>query len=110
MLVAPLYRNPAAQNSTLLYVQDVCTPNLAIIVTNLHKNLLNSLQDLIALRVINKNFPAQLSEEACSVMQDNFYLLKANIIARYQEKLSDDLNHDPMEIPCKTMHIYLQLS
>ena len=56
----------------------------------------------------NKKNPAQLSEQACSVTQDNFESLKASIITRYQDTLSDDLNPEPMEIPDKAMHIYLQ--
>ena len=39
-------------------LQDVCAPIKAIVVSNLHKNLLISWQDLIALRVIKKNFPS----------------------------------------------------
>ena len=88
-------------------LQDVCTPIKAIVVTNLHKNLLISWQDLIAVRVINKKNPAKLSQQARSVTQDNFESLKANIITRYQETLSDDLNPESMEIPVKAMHIYL---
>ena len=53
-------------------LQDVCTPIKAVVVSNLHKNLLISWQDLIALQMINKKFPAQLSKQACSVTQDNF--------------------------------------
>ena len=89
-------------------LQDVCSLIKAIVVTNLHKNLLISRQDLIALQVIYKKNPAQLSKQACSVTQDNFDFLKANIIARYQETLSDDLNPDLMEMTGNAMHIYLQ--
>ena len=42
--------------------------------------------------MINKNFPAQLNEQACSVTQDNFVSLKANIITKFQDTLGDDLN------------------
>ena len=64
-------------------LQDVCTPIRAIVVSNLHKNLFISWQDLIAQRVINKNFPAQLREQACLVTPDKFESLKANIVTRY---------------------------
>ena len=33
---------------------------------------------------------------------------KTRIVNIFQETLSDDLNPNPMEIPCKAMHIYLQ--
>ena len=58
-------------------LQDVCTPIRAIVVSNLHKNLLISWQDFIALKIMNKNFPPQITEHACSVIQDKFETLKA---------------------------------
>ena len=42
------------------------------------------------------------------VTQDKFEYLKANIVTRYQDTLSNDLNPEPMEIPGMNMHIYLQ--
>ena len=42
-------------------LHDVCTTIKAFVVKDLHTNLLISWQDLIALHVINKNFPAQLN-------------------------------------------------
>ena len=72
------------------------------------KNLLISWQNLIALRVINKNFPAQINEQVCSLTQEKFDSMKAHIINKYQDTLKDDLNHNPMEIPGKAMHIYMQ--
>ena len=89
-------------------LQNVCTKIKAIVIKNLHKNLLISWQDLIALRAINKNFPAQLHDHACSVVQENYDFLKAKIITKFQDTLSDDLSPEPMEIPGKAMHIYLQ--
>ena len=88
--------------------QNVCTPIKAIVVSKLHKNLLISWQDLIALQVINKNFPAQINEEVHSVTQEKFETIKARIVNKYQETSNDDLNPNPMEIPWKAMHIYLQ--
>ena len=88
--------------------KDVGTPIKAIVVSNLHKNLPISWQDLIALRVFNKKFPAQINEQVCSVTQGKFDYLKAQIITRYQDTLSNDLNPNPLVIPGKAMHIYLQ--
>ena len=79
----------------------------AIVVTELHKNLLISWQDLISLKVINENFPAQI-QEVHSVEQDQFESTRIRIINRFQETLSDDLSSNPMEIPGKSMHIYVQ--
>ena len=69
-------------------LQDICTPIKAIVVKNLNKNLLISWQDLIALKVINKNFHAKLNKQACSVTHDNFDSLKANIITKFPEPTS----------------------
>ena len=83
----------------------MCAPIKVIVVSNLHKNLLISWQDLIALRDINKNFPAQINEEVHSVTQEKFDSTKARIINKFQETLNDYLNPNPMEIPGKAMHI-----
>ena len=66
-----------------------------------------SWQDLIALRVINKKIPAQI-HQVHSIQQEQFDSTKARIVNKFQETLSDDLNPNPMEIPGKAMHIYLQ--
>ena len=79
----------------------------AIVVTKLHKNLLISWQDLISLKVINEKFPAQI-QEVHSAEQELFESTRLNIISKFQETLSDDLNPNPIEIPGKSMHIYLQ--
>ena len=86
---------------------DVITSIRAIIVTKLHKNLLISWQDLISLKVINENFPAQI-QEVHSAEQELYESSRHRIISKFQETLSDDLNPNPMEIPGKSMHIYLQ--
>ena len=57
-------------------LQSVCTSIKAIVVSNLYKNFLISWQDLIALRVINKNFPAQI-HEVHSITQEQFDSTKA---------------------------------
>ena len=88
-------------------LNNVSTSIRAIIVTKLHKNLLISWQDLISLKVINENFPAQI-QEVHSVEQEQFDSTRLKIINKFQETLSDDLNPNPMEIPGKSMHIYLQ--
>ena len=69
--------------------------------------MLISWQDLISLRVINKKFLAQI-QEVHFVQQEQLDATKARIIDKFQETLSDDLNPQPMEIPGKSMHIYLQ--
>ena len=79
----------------------------AIVVTKLHKNLLISWQDLISLKVINENFPAQI-QEVHAAEQELYESSRSRIINIFQETLSDDLNPNPMEIPGKSMHIYLQ--
>ena len=87
----------------------MCAPIKAIVVSNIHKNLLLiTWQDLIAIRVINKSFPAQINEEVHSVAQEKFESTKARIVNKYQKTLNDDLNPNPMEIPGKAMHTYLQ--
>ena len=88
-------------------LNNVCTSIRAIVVSKLHKNLLISWQDLIALRVINKKFPPQI-HEVHSIQQEQFDSTKARIVNKFQETLSDYLNPNPMEIPGKAMHIYLQ--
>ena len=88
-------------------LNNVSTSICAIVVSKLHKNLLISWQDLISLQVINKNFPAQL-QEVHSVQQEQFNSTRAQIIDKFQDIFSDDLNPKPMEIPGKSMHIYLQ--
>ena len=88
-------------------LHDVCTPIKAIVVSNLHKNLLISWQDLIALREINKKL-SLVNEQICFVTQEKFDSMKAHIINNYQDTLNDYLNPNPMEIPGKAMHIYLQ--
>lgn len=80
----------------------------AIVVKDLHKNLLISWQDLIALLVINSNFPKQLDDTACSASSENFNDLREKIVYQFQDTLSGDLSPDPMEILGKAMHIYLQ--
>ena len=77
-------------------------------VKDLHKNLLISSQDLIALLVINSNFPKQLDDTACSASSENFNDLREKIVYQFQDTLSGDLSPDPMEILGKAMHIYLQ--
>ena len=88
-------------------LNDVSTSIRAIVVTKLHKNLLISWQDLISLKVINENFPAQI-QEVHSAKQEQFESSRLRIFSKFQETLSDDLNPNPMEIPGKSMHIYLQ--
>ena len=62
---------------------------------------------MISLKVINENFPAQI-QEVHSAEQEQFESTKLQIISKFQETLSDDLNPNPMEIPGKSMHIYLK--
>ena len=88
-------------------LNNLSTSIRAIIASKLHKNLLISWQDLISLKVINKNFPSQI-QEVHSVQQVQFDSTRARIFDKFQETLSDDLNPKPMEIPGKSMHIYLQ--
>ena len=79
----------------------------AVVVTKLHKNLLISWQDLISLKVINENFPTQI-QVVHAAEQELYESSRLHIINKFQETLSDDLNPNPMEIPGKSMHIYLQ--
>ena len=88
-------------------LNDTVTSIRAIVVTKLHKNLLISWQDSISLKVINENFPAQI-QEVHSAEQELYESSRLQIINKFQETLSDDLNPNPMEIPGKSMHIYLQ--
>ena len=88
-------------------LQTVCTSIKAIVISNLHKNFLISWQDLIALRIINENFPAQI-HEVYSITQEQFDSTNSRIVDKYQEALNDHLNSNPLEIQGKAMHIYLQ--
>ena len=90
-------------------LNDTITSIRAIVVIKLHKNLLISWQDLISLKVINENFPAQI-QEVHSEEQELYESSRLRIINKFQETLSDDLNPNPMEILGKSMHIYLQLN
>ena len=88
-------------------LNNILTSIRAIVVTKLHKNLLISWQDLISLKVINENFPAQILEFHAAE-QELYESSRIQIINKFQETLSDDLNPNPMEILGKSMHIYLQ--
>ena len=54
-----------------------------------------------------QGLPGSTSRSACSVASENYDSLKAKIITKFQDTLSDDLSPEPMEIPGKAMHIYL---
>ena len=75
----------ASLNNVVTYIR-------AIVVTKLHKN---------------ENFPAQI-QEVHAAEQELYESSRSLIINKFQETLSDDLNPNPMEIPGKSMHIYLQ--
>ena len=89
-------------------LHDFCTSIRAFVVKDFHKNIFISWQDLIALRVINKKFPAQGHYTTCSVTYENYDTLKMKIITQFNNTLSDDLSPGQMEIPSKAMHTYLQ--
>ena len=47
-------------------------------------------------------------QEVHAAEQELYESSRIQIINKFQETLSDDLNPNPMEIPGKSMHIYLQ--
>ena len=89
-------------------LHNITTNITAIVVEALHKNLFISWQDVIQLRVINLNFPAQMVEAVFSASSESFDTVREKIVNQFQETLSEDHSPDPMEIPGKVMHIYLQ--